>query len=164
MKKFLKDLFLTFFISLFISAIIAGAGNLLFEFKYENRIYPGVKISNIDFGNASPQEVNDYFSKSIDVPTEVAWRNDTATYSAKPADFSLKHDVFLMTDRAMSIGRQTGNLYYDFLQKLAAVTGNINLPLEVFGKGSVEEQNRILDQILEKRRFRLYEEPTIYFE
>ena len=41
---------------------------------------------------------------------------------------------------------------------------NINLPLEVFGKGSVEEQNRILDQILEKRRFRLYEEPTIYFE
>jgi len=131
MKIFLKDLFLAFFVSLFASAIIAGAGNLLFEFKFENRVYPGIKIDNINFGNTTPQEISNYFSREPDLPDTVNWYFEDATFSAKVADFSIKYDVFLMTDRALSVGRQTGNLYYDFLQKLSAAAGNINLPVEI---------------------------------
>lgn len=42
---------------------------------------------------------------------------------------------------------------------------NVDLPLTFFsGKDSVEAKNRKLEKILLKRKFRLYEEPTVYFE
>lgn len=41
---------------------------------------------------------------------------------------------------------------------------NLNFPLDIFREKSVEVQNMILDEVLMKRKFRLYEEPTIYFE
>lgn len=42
---------------------------------------------------------------------------------------------------------------------------NINLPLRVLkSKVSIATQNRHLEEILRARKFRLYEEPTIYFE
>ena len=155
MKIFLKDLFLAFFVSLFASAIIAGAGNLLFEFKFENRVYPGIKIDNINFGNTTPQEISNYFSREPDLPDTVNWYFEDATFSAKVADFSIKYDVFLMTDRALSVGRQTGNLYYDFLQKLSAAAGNINLPVEITtDEGAID---RFLTEISPK-----VESPAVY--
>jgi hypothetical protein len=42
---------------------------------------------------------------------------------------------------------------------------HLNLPLGVFeGKKSIDERNRQLEKHLQGRSFRLYEEPTIYFE
>ena len=42
---------------------------------------------------------------------------------------------------------------------------NVNLPFSVFNRSdSVATQNRNLEQFLRQRKFRLYEEPTIYFE
>lgn len=42
---------------------------------------------------------------------------------------------------------------------------NLNIPLKFFTNTiSLEERNKRLDELLKKRRFRLYEEPTIYFE
>lgn len=42
---------------------------------------------------------------------------------------------------------------------------NVNLPLSLFDKKKgLIEQNKELEKILTKRSFRLYEEPTIYFE
>ena len=42
---------------------------------------------------------------------------------------------------------------------------NINIPLSIFNKKvSIVKQNAQLETILKNRRFRLYEEPTIYFE
>ncbi len=41
----------------------------------------------------------------------------------------------------------------------------INAPLSLFDRGkNVEEQNKTFEDMLSKRKFRLYEEPTIYFE
>lgn len=41
----------------------------------------------------------------------------------------------------------------------------INAPLALFDKGiSINDQNQALEEMLSKRKFRLYEEPTIYFE
>lgn len=53
-----------------------------------------------------------------------------------------------MRARALSIGRQTGNFYYDFLQKIAAVSGNINLPVEI----SIDELalDRLVGEIAQK--------------
>lgn len=42
---------------------------------------------------------------------------------------------------------------------------NLNLPLSMFGKNKkLEEQNKLLEDLLLHRKFRVYEEPTIYFE
>lgn len=42
---------------------------------------------------------------------------------------------------------------------------NVNLPLKFFNKSeSIAAQNRNLEQFLRQKKFRLYEEPTIYFE
>lgn len=42
---------------------------------------------------------------------------------------------------------------------------NVNIPLSLFDNGkNIEEQNQKLEEMLGKRKFRLYEEPTIYFE
>lgn len=42
---------------------------------------------------------------------------------------------------------------------------NVNIPLLLFSKRkSLEEQNKEMEEILLTRHFRLYEEPTIYFE
>lgn len=42
---------------------------------------------------------------------------------------------------------------------------NVNVPLSLFGKEkSIQEQNEELEKILAQKPFRLYEEPTIYFE
>lgn len=41
----------------------------------------------------------------------------------------------------------------------------INAPLALFDRGiSINDQNQALEEMLSKRKFRLYEEPTIYFE
>ncbi|MBI2616511.1 ParB N-terminal domain-containing protein [Candidatus Gottesmanbacteria bacterium] len=42
---------------------------------------------------------------------------------------------------------------------------NVNVPLSLFSKNaSIKEQNESLEKLLSQRPFRLYEEPTIYFE
>ncbi|MCL5018859.1 MAG: ParB N-terminal domain-containing protein [Patescibacteria group bacterium] len=41
---------------------------------------------------------------------------------------------------------------------------SVNIPLSVFKLKSVNEQNEKLEQLLVNRRFRVYEEPTIFFE
>ena len=41
----------------------------------------------------------------------------------------------------------------------------VNVPLALFDNGiNIEGQNQKLEEMLAKRKFRLYEEPTVYFE
>jgi vancomycin resistance protein YoaR len=131
MKIFLKDLFLTIFVSLLLSALLAMLGNFLFDLQFENKIYPGVKINEINFGGLTKKDVANYFNNKLELPSKVVWETKTATFSARPADLGLEYDVALMGDRALSIGRQTDSWYYNFLQKLAAISGGINLPVEI---------------------------------
>lgn len=116
LRKILKIL-------LAIVLIVPVFGNFVFEYHYQNLIYPGVKINNQDFGY--------YSSRKLILPVTMNWTYKDATFSAKTIDLGIKYDTNLMRTRAYSIGRQTGNFYYDFLQKLAAVSGNINLPEEI---------------------------------
>lgn len=98
-------------------------GNLAFEYQYQNLIYPGVKINGRDF--------NYYSTRKLVLPPTMNWVYKESTFSAKTVDLGIKYDTNLMWSRAYSVGRQTGNLYYDFLQKLAVVSGHINLPEEI---------------------------------
>lgn len=98
-------------------------GNLIFEYQYQNLIYPGVKINGRDF--------NYYSTRKLNLPPVMNWTYKESTFSAKTVDLDIKYDTKLMWSRAYSVGRQTGNFYYDFLQKIAAVSGNINLPVEI---------------------------------
>lgn len=41
---------------------------------------------------------------------------------------------------------------------------NASVPLSLFGKAPLAEQNKTLDEMLLARRARVYEEPTVYFE
>ena len=116
LKRILKIL-------LVIALIVPILGNFVFEYHYQNLIYPGVKINNQDFSF--------YSSRKLILPPTINWTYKDATFSAKTVDLGIKYDTNLMRARAYSVGRQTGNFYYDFLQKLAAVSGHINLPEEI---------------------------------
>ncbi len=107
-------------ISFFLGAILAvlilaAAGYLVFTAYYQNKIYPGVVISDLsDLSNL-----------------EIIFESKASTVSATAKEFNLHFDKELMAKRAFSIGRQTKNPYYNFLQIVAAWQGKIILPSEV---------------------------------
>ena len=109
---------------------ISGFGFLAYQKFYENKIYPGVYLNNIDFGGKSKQDVLDYFSykNSLIENTSFTLTSDygIATISAKQIDFG--YDKNLSAEQAYSIGRSTNNLSNISLL-LKAYTSGVYLPV-----------------------------------
>lgn len=86
----------------FISFIV-----IYYKQTYQNRIYPGIFVDNIDFGGKSKQAVQDYFANKNASFQETTF---TLTYQTKNAvvtakELSLGYDATLLTDQAYSVGR-----------------------------------------------------------
>ena len=123
MGNFAKALFF-FFLGAFLTALVlVTVAYLIFSAVYQNRIYPGVLIAG-----QKPENLS--FSLSFN-NLEFSFTSPTATVSATSEEILLKPDYELMQKQAFSVGRQTANPYYNFLQIVAAGQGKINLPLEV---------------------------------
>lgn len=140
MKNLIKDTFIITNIIIFALTILAGIGNLAFETYFQNRIYPGVRISGVDFSGQTEANITRYFTFKLKVPQKIIWHGATATIEANLQDLNLRYDTALMGQRAYSLGRQTGNFYYDFLQKIAALSNQINLPAEITYDHSIFDQ------------------------
>ena len=100
-----------------------------YEKKYENRIFPGITIAGIEFGNRKVSDVENYF-KQKNVPFNeilltLSFEDTIATLSA--SDLSVSYDCNLSGTQAYSIGR-SGQLLSDTYQKWRAFTTGINLP------------------------------------
>ncbi|MEK7159945.1 MAG: VanW family protein [Patescibacteria group bacterium] len=120
---FLTGAFLSF---LFIS----GFGFLTYQKFYENRIYPGVYLNNVNFGGKTKRDVVDYFAykNSLIENTSFVLTSDygIATISAKQIDFG--YDKNLSSEQAYSIGRSENNLSNISLM-LKAYTSGVYLPV-----------------------------------
>ncbi len=123
-----------FFFSLGFSAtglVLVTAVYLAFSLHFQDRVYPGVTIAETEVGEMTPSEIEYYFSKKQFTNLIITLDSSVGSVSAKASDLEIKLDSQLMATRAMSVGRQTKNPYYNFLQILSAWQGEIDLPLEI---------------------------------
>lgn len=113
--------------------IVVSSSYLLFSFYFRNKVYPGVKVENFDLAGFSETQSEVFLRRTISPPKDTAliFSHPQATISATFSDINIHADYKLSARRAFSIGRQTPNPYYNFLQIIAAWQGTINLPLEV---------------------------------
>lgn len=115
MPRFLKLFFYFLFGAVSCTLILISLSYLIFTAVYKDKLYPGVTMS---VAKISPDLV-------------INLTSPRASVSAKASEINLHPDRELMTKRAFSIGRQTKNPYYNFLQILAAWQGKIILPVEL---------------------------------
>lgn len=91
---------------------VSSFGLFAYEKIYENKIYPGVHVNNINFGGKTKQEVTDFFTykNSLFGETSFVLTSDygIATVSAKQIDFG--YDSNLSSEQAYSIGRSKNKL------------------------------------------------------
>ncbi len=95
--------------------VLVSLAYLVFSLAFKDRLYPGVTIP----------------TATIPPDLIVTITSPQASVSAKTSQLHLEVDTTLMKKRAFSIGRQTKNPYYNFLQIIAAWQGKIKLPLEI---------------------------------
>ena len=100
---------------------------IVFEEKYEGRIYPNVSVGDINVGGQSPKNVETYWltknTPFSSMQFELHYDGNVATISG--ADLGLGYDATLSATQAFLIGRSRewiSDLYLLFLQK------PVNLP------------------------------------
>lgn len=129
--------------------VISSFSYLTIQQYYKGKVYPGVRINGIDFGEKTAQEVKNYFvQRNLDSSNATfvfSFENNVATVSAKEMDFG--YDENLLTDQAMSIGRSQGPI------------SNISLILQSYSEGvdlspsyrySQEKLDHKLDNLTQK--------------
>ncbi|MCL4390253.1 MAG: VanW family protein [Patescibacteria group bacterium] len=112
--------------------VLASAAYLAFSFTFRDKVYPGVITP-------APHD----YSQVV-----LTFSSPAGTVSATGKDLELAADTQLMQSRALSIGRQTTNPYYNLQQIIAAWQGHIVLPLEV--KLDEAALNKLADKLAPK--------------
>lgn len=132
----------SFILGLFLGALILNlVGPLVFEKKYQGKVYPGVKILGIEFGGKTEEEVRSFFEKK-NLPFEnltivFSSPERVATLSGKL--INLGFDSKLSAQQAFLTGR-VGSLFSRFLIKYQALRKGVELsPLFRWEKGPLEE-------------------------
>lgn len=126
-------LFATYFcLGFFLTAVaLVAIAYLAFSLYFQNKIYPGVEVAGQTVGGMTKEEAKVAFETKEFDNLSFQFNSPEGTVSAKAPQLNIQLDKNLMIERAYSIGRQTKNPYYNFLQIIAASQRHINLPLEV---------------------------------
>lgn len=132
--------------------LISSTTYFAFKNYYEGKVYPGVKVSGVNFGGKSETQVSDYFiNKNLEISDTTfifSSENNTATVSAKEIEFG--YDEKLLTKQAMSIGRSQGPVSNTSLI-LQAYMDSINLPPSYkFSENKLEEKLKTVYENIEK--------------
>lgn len=116
------------------AVILTASAYLIFTAVFRDKIYPGVKTNHLDLSGQTQNQAEKFLLSNLSDLSNLnlTFTSPQATVSAAGRDLNLTYNAGLMTRRAFSVGRQTDNPYYNFLQILAAVKGGLNLPLEVY--------------------------------
>ncbi|MCL5095625.1 MAG: VanW family protein [Patescibacteria group bacterium] len=123
---------------------------LLFELKYHDKIYPGVKVNNIDVGDKKKSQVKNYF-----VSQNSSFADFTFTFkflsedknliaTASGAQLQVGYNSQLLADQAFLIGR-SGSFATALYQKWQARKGEINLPASF--SLNQEELEKFIDKL-----------------
>lgn len=108
--------------------LIGGIWIFAYQKVYENKIYPGIYVNNIDFSGKTKQDLEKYFSNknSLAENTNFIFLSDygTATISAKQINFG--YDKNFSAEQAYSIGR-SDNFISNFSLMLQAYLNGVYL-------------------------------------
>ncbi len=134
MRTFLKTAFFFLLGAELTALILSAILYLIFSAVFKDKTYPGVKVAGVLVSGKNQKELEKelnlrYLSSLSNL--SYLFSNPQATISATGKELSLQPDSGLMARRAFSVGRQTANPYYNFLQIIAAWQGQIDLPFEV---------------------------------
>lgn len=101
---------------------------IYYKQTFNDKVYPGVIINNIDLGGKSKEQVRDFFKAKNEIISNklVEFKSDTliATISAK--DLELGYDENLLSSQAYSIGR-SGNFFSDIYLSLESYLHGVTL-------------------------------------
>lgn len=133
-KPSFLPLFVFFLIGCFIGfLILLTSGLFLFEKRYQNKIYPGIKIEGINFGGQKKEVVEKFFqeksAKFDKLTITFLYQEPVATISGKQLNFS--YNGKLLADQAYIMGR-SGNFFSDTFVKLMALRSQVDLPISLY--------------------------------
>ena len=140
----IPSLLLFFFVGVIIGLIILILIlTFSFEKKYQSKIYPGVRVDNIDFGGQEKSDVEKYLkekNKNFDnYKLTLMYNQPQATISA--SELKIKYNTSFFAQQAYKAGRG-GNLLADTYLKIKAAREGINFPV------TLEVDDRKLTAIL----------------
>jgi len=110
---------------------------------YENKVYQGVYVNDVNFGGQTKQEVKDFFANrnSLIKDAKIAFSSDYGIATVSASQINLGYDGNLSSDQTYSIGR-SGNFFSDFSLILQAYINGIHLSVTY-----AYNQNKLLSLI-----------------
>jgi len=108
---------------------IASFSLFAYQKLYENKVYQGVYVNNVNFGGETKQEVKDIFSSknSLIKDTIITLNSDSGIATISANQINLGFDENLSSNQAYSIGR-SGNFFSDLSLVLQAYINGVYLP------------------------------------
>ena len=108
---------------------VTGIGLFAYRKAYENKIYPGVYINNVDFSGKSEQNVQNFFDKknSLTGKSNFILTSDYGVATISASQISFGYNSPLLAMQAYMIGR-SGNFVSDFSLLIQAYFNGVYLP------------------------------------
>lgn len=121
---------------------------------YENKVYPGISVSGVDFSGKSKQDVYDYFEKqnSKFANSDFAISHEKEVVYLGVSDLDFGYDSKLLSEQAYSLGR-SDNLFSNVYYIVSSYASGINLP------PSYTLNTDILDETVKPLSDAIYKEP-----
>ncbi|MBI2611764.1 VanW family protein [Candidatus Gottesmanbacteria bacterium] len=121
-------------VGLFIGIIVLFFGSIYyFETNYQNKVYPGIMVGDLDAGGKTKEEIEEYFAKksfpfsSLDIIFQ--YDDTVATISGET--LAVAFDGKLSAEQAISLGR-SGHFIGDTVRKIISIRHGIRLPVVLY--------------------------------
>lgn len=130
-RLFLKKSKITkLFIFLTTALVFVAVAFSAYFILFQNKIYPNIKISGIDVSGLTIAEANSSLTQKVKVPESVRITTQSQTYTLLLKDIGFSYDINSSSERAFNYTR-TGNVVYDIQKRLALITKDIDLGLNI---------------------------------
>src|SRR3989344_3382573 len=119
-----------FFLCLFVFTLFFTATSTLalYEHQFTNKIYPGIKIGDIDVSAKTKEEIIHLFDAKNGsfAQASFTFRYKDKIATASGAELKLGYNSKLIADQAFTVGR-TGNIFADMFNKGKALYETLTL-------------------------------------
>lgn len=137
-------------ISLFLISSFSYFG---YQKLYEGKVYPGIKINEIDFSEKTEKEVSDYFiSKNKEAQgANFIFTHETYTATISAKDIEFGYDEKLLTKQAMSLGRSNSPFSNISIMILAYTKGVDLSPSYNYSEVKLDEKINPIAEKIDKK-------------
>ena len=133
--------------------LVASFSLFTYQKLYENKVYQGIYLNNINFGGETKQEIKNIFASknSLIKKTTITFNSNYGIATVSADQISLGFDEQLSSDQAYSIGR-SGNFFSDFSLILQGYIGGVYLPASyTYNQSELLRLINPVSQVIEKK-------------